>query len=156
MTMNENNTQLLDIKDFQLVSSADGKDYILLVQNSGMNGKISITLFKRSIAGDITPSIQKGIWYIGAENTGVDAVGKTPELRKGTTGIEWKYTDSQDWKTLVSMQDILIRFEDLTPEQVDSLKLKLADLTESDIATLQKPARDIAEKVEKNEAERVI
>nr|DAN21444.1 MAG TPA_asm: FIBRITIN T4, STRUCTURAL PROTEIN, CHAPERONE.85A [Bacteriophage sp.] len=138
----------IDIKDFQSVSAVAELDNILLVQSSGVNGKMTVSLFKTAIKNDVTPSIQEGVWWIGTVNTGVTAAGKTPEFRKGDLGIEWKYTTDTSWKLLVNYESISLTFDDLTEEQKDSLKLHFSDLTPAEIAELQQPAQDMIAELE--------
>ena len=123
-----------DIKDFQSVSTVSELDNILLVQSSGIGGKMTVALFKTAVRNDVTPSIKDNVWWIGTVNTGVVAAGKTPEFRKGDLGIEWKYTTETAWKLLVNYESISLTFDDLTEAQKDSLKLHFSDLTEADIA----------------------
>lgn len=133
----------LDIKDFQSVSSVSELDNILLVQSTGVNGKMTVALFKAAVKNDVTPSIKDSVWWIGTVNTGITAAGKTPEFRKGDLGIEWKYTNDTAWKLLVNYESVSLTFDDLTEAQKDSLKLHFSDLTEVEIAQLQQPARDM-------------
>lgn len=133
----------LDIKNFQSVSAVAEMDNILLVQSTGLAGKMTVSLFKAAVKNDVTPSIQEGVWWIGTVNTGVTAAGKTPEFRKGDLGIEWKYTTDTSWKLLVNYESISLTFDDLTEAQKDSLKLHFSDLTPAEIAELQQPAQDM-------------
>jgi hypothetical protein len=133
----------LDIKDFQSVSSVSELDNILLVQSTGVNGKMTVALFKTAVRNDVTPSIKENVWWIGTVNTGIVAAGKTPEFRKGDLGIEWKYTTDTAWKLLVNYESISLTFDDLTEAQKNSLKLHFSDLTGAEIAQLQQPARDM-------------
>lgn len=133
----------IDLKNFQSVSSVSELDNILLVQSSGIAGKMTVALFKTAVRNDVTPSIKDNVWWIGTVNTGVVAAGKTPEFRKGDLGIEWKYTTETAWKLLVNCESISLTFDDLTEAQKDSLKLHFSDLTEAEIAQLQQPARDM-------------
>ena len=137
-----------DIKDFQSVSTVSELDNILLVQSSGIGGKMTVALFKTAVRNDVTPSIKDNVWWIGTVNTGVVAAGKTPEFRKGDLGIEWKYTTETAWKLLVNYESISLTFDDLTEAQKDSLKLHFSDLTEADIAELQQPAQDMITELE--------
>lgn len=137
-----------DIKDFQSVSTVSELDNILLVQSSGIGGKMTVALFKTTVRNDVTPSIKDNVWWIGTVNTGVVAAGKTPEFRKGDLGIEWKYTTETAWKLLVNYESISLTFDDLTEAQKDSLKLHFSDLTEADIAELQQPAQDMIAELE--------
>ncbi len=161
----EEDIKKLDIKDFPSLSAAPETCNILLVQQAGSPGKITIGLFKTMVKRDLTPSIKDGMWYIGETDTDVQAEGKSPVFRKGSTGVEWKYdTEENDvWRQLVDYSAITLTFDDLTPEEKDSLKMKLERLTPEEIAELQKPASEMITALEatnKNatdkEAERVI
>lgn len=48
--------------------------------------------------------------------------GDTAEFRKGPTGLEWKYQSEGDsaWRTLVSIDDLKLKFEDLTQEDIEA------------------------------------
>jgi hypothetical protein len=135
----------LDIRDFTSVSGLESTDNILLVLAGGAAGQISVGLFKRSVSKSVKPSIQDGYWWIGDENTEVQAEGTTPEFQKGELGVYWKYTTENDsyWRLLVNYTDIAMKFEDLTDEQRQMLIPHLSDLTEDEIAELQKPANDM-------------
>lgn len=137
----------LDIKDFTQVSSVALGDYVLLVRANGMNGKIGIELFKTSVVADIKPSIRDGNWWIGEVAQNVKAIGQTPIIRKGELGLEWKYQDEDDsqWRLIVEYTDLIFTFDDLSPEQKDTLKLHFEDLTPEDIAVLQQPAAEATE-----------
>ena len=54
-----------DIKDFQSVSTVSELDNILLVQSSGIGGKMTVALFKTAVRNDVTPSIKDNVWWIG-------------------------------------------------------------------------------------------
>lgn len=143
--------QNLDIKDFNLVTTLNETDYVLLATSQGHDGKIMLSLVLARIVDTVKPSIDgDGQWLIGGNQTGVQAVGKTPDIRKTELGLEWKYTQEADseWRLLVPWSDIKFTFADLTEEQVASLKLTLADLTEDDIKQLQQPAADMIAKLE--------
>lgn len=48
--------------------------------------------------------------------------GDTAEFRKGATGLEWKYQSEGDesWRTLVSIDDLKLKFSDLTEEDIEA------------------------------------
>lgn len=48
--------------------------------------------------------------------------GDTAEFRKGATGLEWKYKSEGDesWRTLVSIDDLKLKFSDLTEEDIEA------------------------------------
>lgn len=140
----------IEMKDFTSVTGVNDGDSIVLVLKGGEGGKIGIALFKAAVTADIKPSISDGYWWVGSVNTGVEAAGKTPEFRKSTLGIEWRYITEADsaWRLLVNFSDIRFRFEELTAAQQESLKLKFSDLTAVEIAELQKPAADMITKLQ--------
>ena len=147
----EEDIKKLDIKDFQSLSSAPETCNVLLVQQTGAPGKITIGLFKTMVKRDITPSIREGMWYIGETELNVIAEGKSPVYRKGETGIEWKYDveENDRWRMLVDYSVITLTFDDLTAEEKDSLKMKLENLTPEELAELQKPASAMIAVLEK-------
>ena len=140
----------IDIKDFTPVSGVGGNDNILLVLSSGVNGRISVALFKAAVSDSLKPSIRDGVWWVGDIGTGVVAEGKTPEFRKTETGIEYKYIPDPDttWRLLVDIADIKLRFEDLTEDEVRMLIPHLKDFTPEEIAELQRPAAEMIAKLE--------
>lgn len=145
----------IDIRDFTTVSSVDGSDHVVLSLFGGAAGKMTVALFKAAVTRGIEPSIgEKGQWLIGEVDTGIMAEGKTPELRKGVTAIEYKYTTEEDsaWRPLISISELRLRYEDLTEEQRAAFKLKYEDLSEEDIAELQRPATEMIDKLEKTDA----
>lgn len=95
--------KLLDIKDFQQYSNVSETDRLLFVKGAtGTDASISFSLFISILEGKIKPEIINGEWYIGGIATGIDA-GATPELRYGATGIEYRYKDTDEWATLVTL-----------------------------------------------------
>lgn len=143
----------IDIKDFASVSGLKDTDNVLLALATGTHGKITVSLFRNIVKDGITPSIKDGKWWIGTVNTSVDAIGKTPQFRKGTLGVEYKYTTEADsvWKLLVNYDDIKWQFSDLTPEQRKTLIPKLSDMTKDEIAILQQPANDMIAQLKKTD-----
>lgn len=135
----------IEIRDFTTVQGVNDTDFVVISLSGGSSAKMAVGLFRSSVTASSTPSIKDGIWWIGSTSTGVQAEGKTPEFRKGSLGIEWKYTSEADtaWKLLVALEDIRFRFDELTDAQRDQIKLKYSDLTDEEIAELQKPANDM-------------
>ena len=107
----------IDIKDFQSITGLTSSDSILVVQSSGLNGKIAYQYFKTAIASAISPTIKDGYWYIGDNNTNVNATAKIPILRKGEKGIEWAYQGENQYTLLVNFTDLALDWDSLTPEQ---------------------------------------
>ncbi len=143
----------LDISNFRSVSAANDADNILMALSNGMNGKMTVALFKTVFGKGISPNIKNGTWWIGSIDTGVKAEGKTPEFRKTETGIEYKYISDPDttWRLLVDMAAIKLYFDDLTEEEKRSLIPNLKDFTPEEIAELQKPADDMIAKLEQTD-----
>ena len=50
--------------------------------------------------------------------------GEKVMLRKGASGIEWKYEDDASWQTLVPMADLSFTFDELTDEQKQEISRK--------------------------------
>lgn len=120
----------IDIREFTTLSGTDGEDSVLLVQESGANGRIKIALFKQLLTSHVIPSIVEGTWWIGDAPTGVTAIGKTPLLRRGKLGVEYKYDtdDNTMWRLLINYDDIVLRYQDLTEMQRHELSGKNAYL----------------------------
>lgn len=146
--------QNIDIRDFTTVSTVETYDHVVISLFGGTSAKMKVSLLRDVLVRGITPSIgEDGTWYVGEATTGVTAEGKIPEFRKGTAGIEYKYTFEEEgaWRTLVSYSELRMRYEDLTEEQVKSLKLSFSDLTQEDIKELQKPAEDMISRLEETD-----
>lgn len=98
--------KLLDIKDFQQYSNVSETDRLLFVKGAtGTDASISFSLFISIIEGKIKPEIINGEWYIGGVATGINAA-TTPQLRYGATGIEYRYTDTDEWATLITLNTL--------------------------------------------------
>lgn len=141
----------IEIREFPLVGTVNESDYVVLSLFGGSSARMAVGLFSSKMKAETVPSIKDGIWWVGTTNTEVQAEGKTPEFRKGAMGIEWKYTTEADtaWKLLVGLEEIRFRFEELTEEQRKLVSLKFSDLTEEEVAELQKPANDMIAVLEK-------
>lgn len=141
----------IEIRDFATVQGVTDADYVVLSLSGGTSGKIAVGKFKSNISNETVPSIKDGIWWIGTSDTGVSAEGRTPQFRKGELGIEYKYADEDDssWRLLVSFEDVIFSFDELTEEQRDSITLHFEDLTDEEIAELQKPVLDLIPSIEK-------
>ena len=135
----------LDIRNFTLVSGVNSNDYILLAKSDGSDGKIQIQVLLNAILGQTEPSINASRqWVIGSTNTNIDAEGKTPVFKKGTAqqaAILWKYSDEAEtqWRDLISWNDLKMNASELTPAQLQSIKLTYEDLSEEDKADLRQP-----------------
>lgn len=138
------------LQGFTTVSRVDGDDCIILTLSDGNDAKMTVGMFQSYLSSEYMPSINDGVWWIGSVNTGISAVGYTPEYRRSELGIEYRYPSDPEgvWTLLVPFEDIKLRFDDLTPEQKDEIRLKFSDLTPEDIAELQRPALDMKQELE--------
>lgn len=160
----------IEIRDFTTAQGVNDSDYVVLSLSGGSSAKLLVGLLRSSIMSKSTPSIVDGVWWIGEDNTGVQAVGQTPTFNKTDVGIMWKYTSESDdqWKVLANLSDLRFDFDELTDEQRklislklsdltaaerDSLTLHFSDLTEDEIAELQSPATEMIEKLEQTNTE---
>jgi hypothetical protein len=144
------NFENLDLRDFTEVSGLNEGDNVLLLldpmqSSGGTAARVAVSMFKTSVSNSIKPSIVDGYWWIGSTETDVHAEGLTPQFKKGDLGIYWKYTKEADseYRLLVNWSDIKFKFEDLTDEQRQSLILRVSDMTDEEIKTLQQPANDM-------------
>lgn len=130
-----------DIKDFTKYPSLSDNDYLIGTKSDlgGTDAGIKVSDFKKLVAQDIKPEIKNGYWWVNGINTGQLAIGRTPKFRYTTLGLEMKYEDEDDtaYLVIIPIEDLLFTFDDLTPEQVELLKLKFSDLTDADKETLR-------------------
>lgn len=72
--------------------------------------------------------------------------GETPDFRKGPTGLEWKYKSEDDgaWRTLISTDDLKLKFSDLTEEEIADFWRGVPD---DFVAMVRQPATDAAAEV---------
>ena len=112
--------QNIDIKDFTIIQNLEDGDYVIVSLSDGMSGKARFGILKSLLASIISPNIRSGMWYVGDKSLDVQAEGKTPQFRKSSIGIEYKYTSesSSEWRLLVPISDISFKIEDLTEEQL--------------------------------------
>ena len=130
-----------DIKDFTKFPSLSDDDLLLGSKTSlgGTDASITVANFKKQVVQDVKPTIVNGYWWVDNINTGVLATGRTPKFRKTSAGLEMKYEDQDDtaYIILIPMSDLAFTFDDLSPEQVEELKLKFSDLTDADKEALR-------------------
>ena len=82
-------------------------DFFWIYMANGSQVKIPAEFARTYLIAGIKPSINdNGNWEIGGEDLGVVAVGKTPQFRGGTMGIEVSYDNGQTWSQVVSYTDI--------------------------------------------------
>lgn len=130
-----------DIKDFTKYPSLSDNDYLLGTKSDlgGTDAGIKVSDLKKLVGQDVKPEIKNGYWWVNGVNTGQLAIGRTPKFRFTTLGLEMKYEDEDNtaYLVIIPIEDLLFAFDDLTPEQVELLKLKFSDLTEADKETLR-------------------
>lgn len=96
------------------------------VGDSTWNTLVDLSLLKGSKGdkGDKGDTGEKGdTGATGATGAKGDP-GEKVMLRKGASGIEWKYEDDASWQTLVPMADLSFTFEELTDEQKQEISRK--------------------------------
>ena len=82
-------------------------DFFWVYMANGSQVKIPAEFARAYLIAGIKPVINNnGHWEIGGEDLGVVAVGKTPQFRGGTMGIEVSYDNGQTWSQVVSYTDI--------------------------------------------------
>ena len=82
-------------------------DFFWVYMANGSQVKIPAEFARAYLIAGIKPVINNnGHWEIGGEDLGVVAVGKTPQFRGGTMGIEVSYDNGQTWSQVVAYTDI--------------------------------------------------
>lgn len=82
-------------------------DFFWVYMANGSQVKIPAEFARAYLIAGIKPTINSnGHWEIGGEDLGVVAVGKTPQFRGGTMGIEVSYDNGQTWSQVVAYTDI--------------------------------------------------
>ena len=82
-------------------------DFFWVYMANGSQVKIPAEFARAYLIAGIKPAINSnGHWEIGGEDLGVVAVGKTPQFRGGTMGIEVSYDNGQTWSQVVAYTDI--------------------------------------------------
>ena len=135
--MAEETMQNLDMRHFTTVQTAADNDYVILNLGTGLAAKISVGLLKNLLTAKISPNIVDGIWHVGTTSLDVSAEGKTPELRQGELGIEYKYTTEDDtaWRLLIPYTSIKLQFDMLTASQKDEMATLVSGQITEDVYT---------------------
>ena len=82
-------------------------DFFWVYMANGSQVKIPAEFARAYLIAGIKPAINNnGHWEIGGEDLGVVAVGKTPQFRGGTMGIEVSYDNGKTWAQVVAYTDI--------------------------------------------------
>lgn len=82
-------------------------DFLWVYMANGSQVKIPAEFARAYLIAGIKPTINSnGHWEIGGEDLGIVAVGKTPQFRGGTMGIEVSYDNGQTWSQVVAYTDI--------------------------------------------------
>lgn len=146
--------QNIDIRQFETVQTLNDADYIVLSLGGGSSAKIMAGLMKNLLSAHIRPNVKDGYWYVGATNTNVVATGRTPEMRKGALGIEYKYTDEDDsaWRLLVPYSDIKLQFDALSEAQkaevYEGVSAQIKDEVIEDVNKATESANTAAQRAE--------
>lgn len=129
--------QNLDMRHFTTVQTAADNDYVILNLGTGLAAKISVGLLKNLLTAKISPNIVDGVWHVGTTSLDVSAEGKTPELRQGELGIEYKYTTEDDtsWKLLIPYTSIKLQYDMLTASQKDEMATLVSGQIAEDVYT---------------------
>ena len=113
----------IDINEFASVQTVKDEDYLVLSLFNGTPARASVALLKSVLEVVLAPSIKDGKWFVGKKDLEVEAEGKTPELRSGELGVEYKYTTEKDdaWKLLIPYTDIKLQFDTLSKAPKDEI-----------------------------------
>ena len=135
--MAEEIMQNLDMRHFTTVQTAADNDYVILNLGTGLAAKISVGLLKSLLTAKISPNIVDGVWHVGTTSLDVSAEGKTPELRQGELGIEYKYTTEDDtaWRLLVPDTSIKLQYDMLTASQRNEMATLVSEQITEDVYT---------------------
>lgn len=131
-----------EISQFTQVSGIDNAMF-LLVTNGGAGAKAAPGTVVSALTASMRPKIIDGKWFIGGEDQGVTAIGKSPYLKRSGTQIVWVYEGETSEHAVSDLRDLVFEFNKLTPEERESLALKYDQLTPEEIADLQRPAREM-------------
>ena len=108
----------VDGKNIELTASQTAIQW-RYVGDTSWNTLVDLSLLKgaKGDKGDKGDTGEKGdTGATGATGAKGDP-GEKVMLRKGASGIEWKYEEDASWQTLVPMADLSFTFEELTEEQ---------------------------------------
>lgn len=96
------------------------------VGDSTWNTLVDLSLLKGSKGdkGDKGDTGEKGDTGDTGATGAKGEPGEKVMLRKGSTGIEWKYDGDASWQTLVPMADLSFTFDELTEEQKQEISRK--------------------------------
>lgn len=152
--MAEETMQNLDMRNFSTVQNAADNDYVILNLGTGLAAKISVGLLKNLLTSKISPNIVDGVWHVGTTSLNVSAEGKTPELRQGELGVEYKYTteDDSSWKLLIPYTSIKLQYDMLTQTQKQEVYTNVASQIKTevldDVEEVTKKAEEATTKAE--------
>ena len=147
--------QNIDINEFDNVQTLKDSDYFVLSLFEGTPARAKVSLLKSVLEATLAPSIQDGVWHVGAKSLGVKAEGKTPEFRSGTLDIEYRYIGEgdSDWRPLISYTDIKLQFDTLSKAQKDEIYIGTADVVQErlheDVSNVLNPIIEAANKATK-------
>lgn len=108
----------VDGKDVELTASSTAIQW-RYVGESAWKTLVELSLLKgnKGDKGDKGDTGEKGDTGATGATGAQGEPGEKVMLRKGTSGIEWKYEGDGSWQTLVPMADLSFTFDELTEEQ---------------------------------------
>lgn len=132
-------------------------DFFWIYMANGSQVKIPAEFARAYLIAGIKPAINgNGHWEIGGEDLGVVAVGKTPQFRGGTMGIEVSYDNGQTWSQVVAYTDIDPDLEALAAAYIKITKDEADRVKAENTRNSNETARQNAETTRNNqEATRV-
>lgn len=151
--------KFINANELPAVASVTDNDMILIIQ--GGRPKRALPSAMRGKAGDPGASSYLGVtathirWKMGVDGVWQNLIsiaslagphGEKPIFRKVGGTLQMKYEGEPDtaFVSIFDREELKMKFTDLTPTEVDLLKLHFSDLTEADKAELMKPATDAA------------
>ena len=140
-------------------TSVSDNDMLLVVQGGTLKRVIPSLMKGRPGDPGLTPYLGVTDTYIrwrqGASGTWMDLIslekirgprGEKPLFRKLNGTLQMKYEGEPDsaYKNIFDREELKLKFSELTPAEVDLLRLHFSDLTDANKAELMKPATDAA------------
>lgn len=151
--------KFINANELPAVASVTDNDMILIIH--GGRPKRALPSAMRGKAGDPGASSYLGVtathirWKMGVDGVWQNLIsiasligphGEKPIFRKVGGTLQMKYESEPDtaFVSIFDREELKMKFTDLTPAEVDLLKLHFSDLTEADKAELMKPATEAA------------
>jgi len=135
-------------------AAADTDTVLFVVPDSNNNlvgGKMPASVLRAYLTKALNPTINSsGYWVIGSTVTSIKAEGVTPLIRRGTNGIEASTDKGATYNTVALWSDLRPDYAGMSAEEKAAFKFNYSDLTDAEIAALQKPATDAAALVDEH------